>query len=140
MKSPPSDVSADRFGGVTALHRRVGNGENTHFLEDCWVGDEPLANRFPRLFALEADRGCLVADRRNREGWSWRWNRQLTAGRSLDELNRMIETLREVSCSDSEDRIPTRVALSAKGLEINSIMCPICGVESENHYKKKGHP
>ena len=30
------------------------------------------------------------------------------------------------------DRIPTRMAISNRGMELNDIMCPICGVEPEN--------
>ncbi|KAJ9539461.1 hypothetical protein OSB04_032194 [Centaurea solstitialis] len=41
----------------------VGNGRNTKFWEDRWVGGEILKERFTRLYNLETCKAALVADR-----------------------------------------------------------------------------
>ncbi|GJX53590.1 RNA-directed DNA polymerase, eukaryota, reverse transcriptase zinc-binding domain protein [Tanacetum coccineum] len=42
---------------------KIGNGENTRFWIDKWVGDTPLSIVFPRLFRLETQTLCGVCDR-----------------------------------------------------------------------------
>ncbi|GJU75866.1 RNA-directed DNA polymerase, eukaryota, partial [Tanacetum coccineum] len=41
--------------------KRIGNGNDTRFWFDCWIGDIPLRDKFPRLFALELDKEASVA-------------------------------------------------------------------------------
>ncbi|KAL4581185.1 hypothetical protein LXL04_017395 [Taraxacum kok-saghyz] len=165
----------------STMRRKIGNGEDTCSWEDCWLGDTPLANRFPRLFALEGDSRCRVADKWNGRGWTWQWQRQLEGGRTYAEFQAMLELLENVRCSQDRDfwvwninldgvftvaetrrwiddlvlpvghlktrwcalvprkvnifiwrllldRIPTRERLSGRGFEIDSIMCPVCGM------------
>ncbi|GJW91856.1 hypothetical protein Tco_0169409 [Tanacetum coccineum] len=76
--------------------KKVSSGNQTRFWDDAWIKDiGPLKFRFPRLFALEMNTNCLVADR-----WSllngvwqgiWAWRRQ-PHGRALDELS-MLSSL-----------------------------------------------
>ncbi|GJW72921.1 hypothetical protein Tco_0132291 [Tanacetum coccineum] len=44
---------------------RVGNGLRTSFWNDLWIGDNQLKLSFPRLFALEVNKDCSVADKLN---------------------------------------------------------------------------
>ncbi|KAL4583572.1 hypothetical protein LXL04_008150 [Taraxacum kok-saghyz] len=105
----------------STLRRKLGNGETTCFWEDCWIGENPLSLRFPRLFALETDRRCSVADR---------WD-----GAELQALGELVDN---VVCSQSQDswllldQLPTRARLSGRGFEIESIMCPVCGRAPEH--------
>ena len=55
----------------STLKRRVGNGVQTRFWEDCWIGNRPLGLVFPRLAALDVDRRWMVADRWVNGRWSW---------------------------------------------------------------------
>jgi hypothetical protein len=41
--------------------RRVGNGLETLFWSDPWLGGIPLAERFPRLFSLSLNKSSMVA-------------------------------------------------------------------------------
>ena len=162
----------------------MGNGRDTLFWEVCWIGDRPLAARFPRLVALERNRNCMVADRWSVDGWTWEWQRPIV-GRSRSSLDDLLLVLADFRCGEASDgwrwkigsdgvytvgetrrwiddivlpvaaiktrwctgvprkvsifvwrvrlqRIPTRVALSGKCLEISSILCPICGLASES--------
>ncbi|GJS62440.1 RNA-directed DNA polymerase, eukaryota [Tanacetum coccineum] len=42
---------------------RVGNGMSTQFWNDTWVGDTQLRYMFPRIYALEVNKVCTVADK-----------------------------------------------------------------------------
>jgi hypothetical protein len=41
--------------------RQVGNGLETLFWSDLWLGGIPLAERFPRLFSLSLNKSSMVA-------------------------------------------------------------------------------
>ncbi|GKC85638.1 RNA-directed DNA polymerase, eukaryota, partial [Tanacetum coccineum] len=40
---------------------RIGNGDDSRFWFDCWIGDVPLRDKFPRLFALDLNKEASVA-------------------------------------------------------------------------------
>ncbi|GKE61909.1 hypothetical protein Tco_1512276, partial [Tanacetum coccineum] len=48
---------------IALVKRKLGNGENTLFWEDIWLGDSSLKTKFPRLFALESCKGISVAEK-----------------------------------------------------------------------------
>ena len=162
----------------------VGNGLETRFWEDCWVGDRPLGLKLPRLAALYEDRRCMVAQRWADNGRRWQWQRPVVASRSFDNFQELVQLLGSVRCSDRNDgwswdigpdgvfsvaetrrwiddlvlpsgdgpthwcngvpckvnifvwrlrlnKLPIRYNLSIRGLEIPSIMCSVCGCDSE---------
>jgi hypothetical protein len=41
---------------------KVGNGQNTRFWEDIWLGDQPLAKQYPSLYNIVRRRNVLVSD------------------------------------------------------------------------------
>ncbi|PWA99335.1 RNA-directed DNA polymerase, eukaryota, Reverse transcriptase zinc-binding domain protein [Artemisia annua] len=43
--------------------RKIGNGRDTYFWLDNWLGGSSLKETFPRLFRLEANPSCLVSER-----------------------------------------------------------------------------
>jgi len=50
------------------IHRVVGDGRNTLFWYDNWVGEIPLRHKFPRLFDLAVNKECMV-EHMWRLGW-----------------------------------------------------------------------
>jgi hypothetical protein len=65
------------------IRRVVGDGRDTFFWYDTWVGDVPLRLKYPRLFDLAMNKECKVADM-GRLGWTvdgraWEWRRRLFA-------------------------------------------------------------
>jgi hypothetical protein len=40
----------------------IGNGESARFLEDTWLGDEPLAQQYPSLYNIVQRKQVLVAN------------------------------------------------------------------------------
>ncbi|KAL8510786.1 hypothetical protein ACS0TY_017561 [Phlomoides rotata] len=71
---------------VVALVRFVGKGIDTRFWLDKWVDGTSLKDRFPRLFQIDNNSSCSVADRykieagnalrtgNNMDAWSWNRN------------------------------------------------------------------
>ncbi|GKD83102.1 RNA-directed DNA polymerase, eukaryota [Tanacetum coccineum] len=49
---------------VSHCKKRVGDGLNTSFWHDNWIDDLPLKQKFPRVYALESNKLCTVADKR----------------------------------------------------------------------------
>ncbi|GKC30614.1 RNA-directed DNA polymerase, eukaryota [Tanacetum coccineum] len=45
---------------VSYCVKRVGNGLNTGFWDECWTGDKSLRSMFPRIFALDNNKSCSV--------------------------------------------------------------------------------
>ncbi|GJX27029.1 hypothetical protein Tco_0233325, partial [Tanacetum coccineum] len=86
--------------------KKVGNGLNTSFWLDKWVGDVPLNVRFPRLFHLEGNKDIMAGCKgRWVEGvweWVWDWVRP-PRGRAVEDLDNLNELLGDVSFS--QDRV-----------------------------------
>ena len=85
---------------TSSFRRRVGNGEDTRFWLDRWVGEFRLCDRFPRLFNLEGEKSATVKERGDwRTGaWVWVWDwRGNPRGRSLGELDDLKNMLSESS-------------------------------------------
>ncbi|XP_071728427.1 uncharacterized protein [Rutidosis leptorrhynchoides] len=166
------------------LHFKVGDGRSIHFWLDNWRGVDALKNKYGRLFHLDTEANCLLADRCNDEGWKWSWNRDIRA-RNEALLNDLIGKLGNVVIShgtdswhlclddDSDftvsntrayiddrllpttdvctrwlkvllrkiniflwrlamDRLPTRVNLARRGLEIEDTNCVSCNHNFES--------
>lgn len=82
--------------------REVGNGFNTRFWKDIWVGNTSFAVRFPRLFALELDKDCLIKDRIVDSTHQWNWRRQIRAGRELDQFH-LLSNIIPATLKDNQD-------------------------------------
>jgi len=72
----------DKGGWFGARVSRVlGDGKNTFFWFDNWIGDVPLHRRFGRLFDLATNKLISVADMFDlgweERGEAWRWRRRL---------------------------------------------------------------
>ncbi|GKV19246.1 hypothetical protein SLEP1_g29532 [Rubroshorea leprosula] len=80
--------------------KRVGEGKDTFFWDDMWVGDVNLKENFPRLYSITTNKNVKVAELGEWcEGvwvWKWNWRRDLFAW-ELDLLQELEDTIRPVS-------------------------------------------
>ncbi|GJU98861.1 RNA-directed DNA polymerase, eukaryota, reverse transcriptase zinc-binding domain protein [Tanacetum coccineum] len=114
------------FLPLGTLCRKVGNGTSIRFWKDSWNGNGPLMTRFNRLYHLDANKDCLLSDWNVNGSWVWSWKRQVVGSQNEVALNILVSDLGQTS---------TLLNLSLRGLEIPSILCPMCynGVESVDH-------
>lgn len=85
------------------ISRKIGNGQNTRFWKDIWCSDFPFEDRFPRLFALELDKECMVYDRRPSSSWIWNWRREIRSGSEYEQLTDMLQLLPNET-ADGDDK------------------------------------
>ncbi|GJX96216.1 RNA-directed DNA polymerase, eukaryota, reverse transcriptase zinc-binding domain protein [Tanacetum coccineum] len=103
---------------------------------ESWVGDVPLYSRFSRLFHLKRNKDVMAGYRgRWVEGvweWVWDWIRP-PKGRAVGDFDNLIELLENVRSLARWikerrravlGRIPVRVELDKKGIDLDSILCP----------------
>ena len=186
-----SMVKSIKLKGVDLLslcRRKLGNGETVSFWDDCWCGDQSLKSKFPRIYLLDNDKGCNVANRLSLPDWgsvlrrnprggieasqftdlclliepvvlsphrdTWTWSLDVHKGfsvasiRSLIDLHFLGANLNATRWNRSIpikvnvfmwramlNKLPTRVNLDRKGIEVDSLLCPICheDVETVNH-------
>ncbi|GJZ17316.1 RNA-directed DNA polymerase, eukaryota [Tanacetum coccineum] len=112
---------------VSYIHKKLGNGANTSFWEEIWRGDVEFKKLYPRLYALEAIKNVTVASK-------------------LSQTN-LVSSFRRVPRGDVPikvnihawkvrlDCLSTKLNISRRGLDIDSILCPMCesAVESSRH-------
>ncbi|XP_071738860.1 uncharacterized protein [Rutidosis leptorrhynchoides] len=83
---------------------KVGNGLDTCFWMDTWIGKTSLSARFPRMFALELNKTCKIANRRSINGvWDWHWRRDPRPGIESQQFNDMLDCLAMATFSNSPD-------------------------------------
>jgi hypothetical protein len=74
-------VEAARGWFAEGVERQVGNGVESFFWRDPWLGEAPLSVRYMRLFDLSLFKSSTVAEMRDL-GWeargaAWTWRQQL---------------------------------------------------------------
>ncbi|PWA63176.1 RNA-directed DNA polymerase, eukaryota, Reverse transcriptase zinc-binding domain protein [Artemisia annua] len=63
IKKLKFDLSTTRINLPLLFKKKVGNGRNTSFWHDKWLGGSPLHVSYPRLYRLDLNPHCLVSDR-----------------------------------------------------------------------------
>ncbi|GJW56280.1 putative RNA-directed DNA polymerase, eukaryota, reverse transcriptase zinc-binding domain protein, partial [Tanacetum coccineum] len=169
---------------LSACTRSVGNGKSIRFWDDSWCGDKPLKDVFPRIFALDNDKRCIVDHRINNSTWSTALRRMPRGGIESHQFSVLLDSIRDVMLSDKEDawkwalnstgftvssarnhidehiltggytttrwpkcvpkkvnvfmwrlsldKLATLVNLDRKGIDVASLLCPVCNEQVEN--------
>ncbi|GJY06599.1 RNA-directed DNA polymerase, eukaryota [Tanacetum coccineum] len=186
-----SSISKLKQKGVDLLSlcsRKIGNGASTYFWNDTWCGDLPFKIQYPRVYALDTDKNCLIANRISLTDWSGILRRNPRGGAEQSQFDAILSAIENVTLSDKSDswqwlvngcngfsvasarslvdsffldgdtiatrwnrfipikvnvflwrlnlnKLPTRVNLDRKGIDIGSVLCPTCqgDVETVNH-------
>ncbi|GKC39288.1 RNA-directed DNA polymerase, eukaryota, partial [Tanacetum coccineum] len=82
---------------------RVGNGRRTSFWNDLWIGDASLRFMFSRLYALDTNKVCTVADKINAPLTS-SFCRTVRGGAESQQLAYIFDLLGSVILSNMEDK------------------------------------
>lgn len=85
------------------LKAHVKNGQKTRFWEDVWIREIPLKLEYPRLYALCKDKGCLVADYWENDGWKIEFNRPL-GERDMSDWESLICILDDIPLREGDDQ------------------------------------
>ncbi|MCH88363.1 LINE-1 reverse transcriptase like, partial [Trifolium medium] len=92
---------------VEAIYSSLGNGAQTSFWCDKWIGDASLSVRFPRLFSLSLQKEAFIREvvviEDNTKNWNLVWRRRLFQWEE-DSLNQLLVMLEEVRLSHEEDK------------------------------------
>ncbi|GJW35102.1 RNA-directed DNA polymerase, eukaryota, partial [Tanacetum coccineum] len=105
-KSILNEVKSLKAQGVDLISHckiRVGNGMNTSFWNDCWIGDSMLKYLFPRLFALETIKDISVADKFY-VPITCSFRRPVRGGLEAQQLDQLMGLIESTMLSNSEDR------------------------------------
>ncbi|XP_071694921.1 uncharacterized protein [Rutidosis leptorrhynchoides] len=90
------DIKSTGISFGNSFFKQIGNGADSSFWEDPWLGDQPLKVRFGRLFCLEVEQQAVVGERVSWENgrWhaNWKWVRD-PFGHASGELQNLISLL-----------------------------------------------
>nr|GEY66539.1 RNA-directed DNA polymerase, eukaryota, reverse transcriptase zinc-binding domain protein [Tanacetum cinerariifolium] len=133
---------------LSLCKRKVGDGSSISFWDDDWCGDRPLKLQFPRVYALDDAKSCTVVERLRLLDWFLVFRRPPRGARGfIDDVildvdyvatgwNRLVHAKVNVFFWRLNlNKIPTRVNVDKRGVDIGSVLCPIYGrdVETSNH-------
>nr|GEX78914.1 RNA-directed DNA polymerase, eukaryota, reverse transcriptase zinc-binding domain protein [Tanacetum cinerariifolium] len=103
-------LASKKYGGldrgvdlISHCHIRVGNGLCTQFWNEVWIGDTPLRVLFPRVYALEINKDCTVADKLQYSVTS-SLRRTVRGGVKDFQLDLLQKTIETMILSNMEDR------------------------------------
>ncbi|GJT31587.1 RNA-directed DNA polymerase, eukaryota, reverse transcriptase zinc-binding domain protein [Tanacetum coccineum] len=178
-------VKLHGFDLYSCMQKKIGNGEDSCFWDDVWIGDTPLKIRYPRLYDLEVNKGIKVASKMAHVSRSSSFRRNPRSGAEQSQIESLLDLLEGAILGTSRDRwywslegsgefsvssikkaldnnrfpnvssqtrwikevpikvnvlawkvrldcLPIRLNLSHRGLDIPSILCPICGIAAES--------
>jgi hypothetical protein len=80
----------------------VGNGENTRFWEDAWLGNKPLAVQYPYLYNIVQRKNVLVATVLNQNPLNIAFRRTLT-GNQWNMWLHLMHRLTNVELTNKKD-------------------------------------
>ncbi|GKA00908.1 RNA-directed DNA polymerase, eukaryota, reverse transcriptase zinc-binding domain protein [Tanacetum coccineum] len=103
---------------LAACNRSIGDGTTIRFWDEIWCGDRPLKASFPRIYALDSDKTCMVAQRINISDWNIVLRRMPRGGIEHNQFIALLEAIRDVSISDKQDG--WKWAFNSKGFTVAS--------------------
>ncbi|GJU43814.1 RNA-directed DNA polymerase, eukaryota, reverse transcriptase zinc-binding domain protein [Tanacetum coccineum] len=101
-----SSFSSSHARGIItsdSLFRKVGNESSIRFWKDNWDKNGPLSARYNRLFHLDSNENCVLADRFVNNTWNWNWKRSNIGSRNMAALDRLISNIGNVSFNNAPD-------------------------------------
>jgi hypothetical protein len=118
------------------ITKSVGNGFDTFFWSDCWVGSMKLRERFRRLYDLSIHKDKTVGEMRalgwGDDGIAWRWRRRLWAWEE-ELVGEMKILLSNVSFQDSRPDVWLWQTNVGDGYTVRGVYQMLMGQEMHVH-------
>ncbi|GKC24663.1 RNA-directed DNA polymerase, eukaryota, reverse transcriptase zinc-binding domain protein, partial [Tanacetum coccineum] len=141
-----SSISKLKQKGVDLLSlcsRKIGNGTSTYFWNDTWCGDMPFKIQYPRVYALDTDKNCLIANQISLTDWSGILRSNPRGGAEQSQFDAILSAIENVTLSDKSDSWQWLVngcngfsvaAYPAIGivLYLDSVLCPTVPGDVDN--------
>ncbi|GJZ85929.1 RNA-directed DNA polymerase, eukaryota [Tanacetum coccineum] len=89
---------------LSFMKKKVGDGQDTFFWEEVWMGDMTFKSRFPRVYALESDKKITVAAKMNHNVLGFSLRRAPRDGVEMEQLRDMIAILEGVKLPAMHNR------------------------------------
>nr|GEU47367.1 RNA-directed DNA polymerase, eukaryota, reverse transcriptase zinc-binding domain protein [Tanacetum cinerariifolium] len=156
-----SDAGKIGLDLLSFINPKLGNGLNTSFWDVPWRGDTDFKELAPRIYALESLKvqlellqdlmhGCMLSN--SNDNWSWSLDgggdftvssvRKAIDNHILPKGTTKTRWIKEVPIKINihawkvkNDCFPTRFNMSRRGMDIDSILYPLCNsvAESSRH-------
>nr|GEY74007.1 RNA-directed DNA polymerase, eukaryota, reverse transcriptase zinc-binding domain protein [Tanacetum cinerariifolium] len=91
------------FNFFSHCSKRIRDGCQTRFWQDCWLAGMVLRDSFPRIFALELDKDVSVASKMG-EDMVGSFRRNVRDGVERQQFSELLSMLESVSLSSAQDR------------------------------------
>ncbi|GJX91805.1 RNA-directed DNA polymerase, eukaryota [Tanacetum coccineum] len=89
---------------VSHCKKRVGDGLNTCFWEDTWMGDQPFKLMFSCIYALESNKLCTVAEKCHPNALDQTFQRSIRGGVESQQYTQLHDLIRALILSNTTDR------------------------------------
>ncbi|GJR59837.1 RNA-directed DNA polymerase, eukaryota [Tanacetum coccineum] len=102
-----NEVNKMRNNGIDLLKYmkiQVGNGLNTKFWEDVWMGNKNFKTSFPRIYALESDKNLTVAAKMAHNDTAFSLRRHPRDGVEMEQFRALSIVIEGVLLHDMVDR------------------------------------
>nr|GEX63523.1 RNA-directed DNA polymerase, eukaryota, reverse transcriptase zinc-binding domain protein [Tanacetum cinerariifolium] len=97
-------VKMQGFDILNYMQKKIGNGKDTFFWDDVWLGDTPLKYRFPRVYSLEVNKHADVASKMSQVNLSASLRRCPRGGAEQSQMGELIALLNDVVLGVMDDR------------------------------------
>nr|GEU90542.1 RNA-directed DNA polymerase, eukaryota [Tanacetum cinerariifolium] len=87
---------------VSHCKKHVGDGLNTSFWHDNWINGLPLKQKFSRVYALESNKLCMVADKRLAIDLDLSFHRSIRGGVESQQYSQLHALIRSFIFSNSK--------------------------------------
>jgi hypothetical protein len=90
---------------------KVGNGEDTSFWEDTWLGDKPLAQQYPSLYNIVQRKQVTISSVLRQNPLNITFRRILTRNK-WDRWLHLVNRLMAVNLTSEQDKFVSRLTSS----------------------------
>ncbi|GJT33861.1 hypothetical protein Tco_0924280 [Tanacetum coccineum] len=89
---------------ISLIIKKVGNGEQSYFWDDVWLGDSKFRDLYPRLYLLESAKNASVASKFRDSSLTDSFRRQPRSGIEEEQLLHLLSKTSSVMLPNSNDR------------------------------------